>query len=496
MRLALSACRSLSPVVALAAFAGFFTPSELAGQVADVQQRIDAVENGLVPIIGVIGRDEQMTLTERMAYYGVPGVSIAVINNYQVEWAKGYGVLEADRKTRVDANTMFEGASVSKPVSALAALAMVHKGQLDLDRDVNDILTSWKVPKSDSIADFLVTLRGLLSHTSGLTPTGYNGYEPGAKVPTLMQVLNGERPANTSAISVDELHGQGFHYSGGGYTILQQMLLDVTHQKFEDLMQKTVLTPLGMAHSTYDQPLPKKLRKFASSGHRSSGRPVQGKYHTYPELAAAGLWTTPTDLARFAIEIQLSAAGRSNKILPQTVVADMLTAQRGGPVGLGLFLRGSGGSIRFGHSGANEGFRSEFVAFVHRGQGAVVMTNSDTGGGLLSEVINAIAAIYGWPDYASDPKPLAQMDPKIYDRYVGVYEIGPNQTFSVTREGDRLYIQTPDHEKAPVFLESTTDFFLTMADERIGFMVDGEGSVMGLVLRRGGAETRAVKKRT
>lgn len=466
------------------------------GQAAEVQNRVAAVEHSLVPIIGVAGRDAPMSIAERMAYYGVPGVSIAVINNYQIEWAKGYGVLEADRKTRVDSNTMFQGASISKPLSALAALALVQRGVLDLDRDANDILTSWQVPKSDSIPNFLVTLRGLLSHTSGLTPTGYNGYEQGGRVPNLIQVLNGERPANTTPISVDELHGQGFHYSGGGYTILQQMILDVTHVKFPDFMEQTVLAPLGMTHSTYQQPLAKKLRKFAASGHRSSGRPVPGKWHVYPEMAAAGLWTTPSDLARFAIEIQQAAAGRSEKIVPQAMITEMLTPQRGGPVGLGLFLRGSGGAIRFGHSGANEGFRSEFVAFVHRGQGAVVMTNSDTGGGLLSEIINAIAAVYGWPDYASDPKPLAQMDPKIYDRYVGDYIVGPNQVVSVTREGDRLFIQTPDHDKAPVFLESTTDFFLTMADERIGFLVDGAGGVTGLVLRHGGAETRAVKKRS
>ncbi len=483
-----------SAVVVLAL--AFSTLSPAAAQTKEVRDRIAAVENGLVPIVGATSRDASMSLAERMAYYGVPGVSIAVINNYQIEWAKGFGVMEAERKGAVDANTMFQAASVSKPLSALASLALVERGTLDLDRDANDVLTSWKVPKSDSIQNFLVTLRGLLSHTSGLTPTGYSGYEPGSKVPTLIQVLNGDRPANTTAISVDELHGQGFHYSGGGYTILQQMILDVTHEKFPDFMRQTVLAPLDMAHSAYEQPLSKKLRKFAATGHRSSGRPLQGKYHTYPELAAAGLWTTPSDLARFAIEIQLAAAGRSSKVIPQSMVTEMLTPQRGGPVGLGLFLRGSGGAIRFGHSGANEGFRSEFVAFVHHGQGAVVMTNSDTGGGLLSEVINSIAAAYGWPDYASDPKPIAQLDPRIYDRYVGDYEVAPNQVLSVTREGDRLFIQTPDHSKAPVFLESTTDFFLTMADERIGFLVDGQGIVSGLVLRHGGAETRAVKKRS
>ncbi|MBI4420130.1 MAG: serine hydrolase [Gemmatimonadetes bacterium] len=483
--------------IVLLAFLAMLAPatSQAAAQTQDVRDRIAAVENGLVPIIGVAGRDAPMTLAERMSYYGVPGVSVAVVNNSRIEWAKGYGVLEADHRNRVDSTTMFQAASLSKPISALAALHLVHNGRLDLDRDANEILASWKVPKSDSIPNFLVTVRGLLSHTSGLTPTGYTGYEPGTKVPTLIQVLNGQRPANTTPISVDELHGQGFHYSGGGYTILQQIFLDLTSEKFPVYMQRTILGPLEMNHSTYEQPLPKKVRKFAASGHRSSGRALRGHWNVYPEQAAAGLWTTPSDVARFAIEIQQAAAGRSAKVIPQSLVTEMLTPQRGGPVGLGLFLRGSGGAIRFGHSGANEGFRSEFVAFVHHGMGAVVMTNSDTGGGLLSELINAIAAVYRWPDYSTDPKPLAQVDPRIYDRYVGDYEVAPNVVFTVTREGDRLFLRTPDHEKAPVFLESETDFFLTMADERIGFLVDGHGSVTGLVLRHGGAETRAVKKK-
>ncbi len=462
----------------------------------DVLQRMHAVESGLTPIIEVEGRAPRLNLLERMAYYGVPGISIAVINDYRIEWARGYGVLEVDHRTPVDTGTLFQAASVSKPLTALATLALIQNGTLDLDRDVNDVLTSWKVPHSDSIPDFLVTIRGLMSHTSGLTPTGYVGYAGGTKLPSLKQVLEGARPANTPPISVDELHGQGFHYSGGGYTILQQVLTDVTHQRFPEFMRQTVLAPLDMTHSTFEQPLPKKLRKHAASGHRSSGRAIPGHWNVYPEEAAAGLWATPSDLARFAIEVQLAAAGRSSRVVQQTLVTEMLTPQRGGPVGLGLFLRGSGGSIRFGHSGANEGYRAEFVAFVHHGQGAVVMTNSDTGGGLLSEVINAIAAVYRWPDYSADPKPLAQMDPRLYDRYVGEYEVGPNLVFSVTREGDHLFIRTPDHDAAPVFLESQTDFFLTMAEERIGFLMDGEGGVTGLVLRRGGEETRAVKRRS
>jgi CubicO group peptidase (beta-lactamase class C family) len=465
-----------------------------AAQSQTVDERIKRIESSLIPIINVGGAVGPFSLEERMAYYGVPGISVAVINDYRIEWAKGYGLRDADRNQPVDTATLFQAASVSKPVSALASLKLVENGTLSLDADVNDWMVSWKVPKSEIIPDHHVTLRGMLSHTAGLTPTGYSGYAPGTKVPKLLQVLNGTRPANTSPILVDQLNGQGFHYSGGGYTILQQLAIDVTHRDYAGWMAETVLRPLDMVHSTYEQPLPKKFRKNAASGHRSSGRPLRGKYHTYPEMAAAGLWTTPSDLARFALEIQSAAAGRSSRVVGQELLTDMLTPQRGGPVGLGLFLRGSGGAIRFGHSGANEGYRCEFLAFVHRGQGAVVMTNSDTGGGLLSEIINSIATEYDWPDYSPDNRPLA-VDPRVYGRYVGDYEVSPEVVFSVVREGDRLFINSPGIDRAPLFLESETDFFLTMAEQRIGFVVDGQGGVTGLILREGGHETRAVKRR-
>ncbi len=459
----------------------------------EVLEHIRQVENSLVPIILIGNEMGPFSIAERMAYYGVPGISVAVINDNTIEWAKGYGIRDAEKNDSVDVNTVFQAASASKPVTAAAALTAVQTGELDLDTDVNSWLTSWKVPESKSIPDHKVTIRGMLSHTSGLIPTGYSGYAKGSKIPNLIQVLDGAEPANTGPILVDALNGQGFHYSGGGYTILQQLIIDKTTQDFAGWMSDVVLQPLNMSRSTYEQPLPKRWSRNAASGHRSSGRPLNGRYHTYPELAAAGLWTTPSDLGRFAIELQKASAGRANSILDQKTTIEMLTPQRGGPVGLGLFLRGSGGAIRFGHSGANEGFRCEFLAFVHRGQGAVVMTNSDTGGGLLSEIVNAIAAEYNWPDYSEKPQPMA-VDPKIYDRYVGDYEVGSEVVFSVYREGDRLFINSPDFDKAPLFLESETDFFLTMAEQRIGFVMDGRGSVTGLILREGGAETHAVKR--
>jgi len=226
-----------------------------------------------------------------------------------------------------------------------------------------------------------------------------------------------------SAIGLVKLiaKGYGHRYAGGGYEVLQQLLLDVTGKQFPLFMKETVLKRIGMKLSTYEQPLPNKRWSQAAVAHRSSGQKVKGNWHTYPEIAAAGLWTTPTDLARFAIEIQRSLAGRSRKVLSQDMTTQMLTPQVGG-WGLGFALAGEGASARFSHGGANEGFRCLLVAFKDTGQGAVVMTNSDRGSALVDEVLRSIAKEYGWAAFLPKEKVLAQVDPKIYATYAGQYE--------------------------------------------------------------------------
>jgi CubicO group peptidase (beta-lactamase class C family) len=339
---------------------------------AAASDHIEAVENSLLQAVVIKGRPVQHTsIAERMKALNVRGVSIAVINNYEIEWAKGYGFADLESKRPVEITTLFQAGSISKPVAAVAAMKMVEEGKLALDQDINTFLTTWKVPDNEFTKDKKVTLREILSHSAGLTVHGFPGYAAGDPLPTLVQVLNGVKPANTPAIRVDVVPGSIWRYSGGGYTIMQLAMIDNNGKPFPEIMRDTVLNQAGMRNSTYENPLPSRLSEVAASGYQPDGKPVPGRYHTYPEMAAAGLWTTASDLARFGIEIQKSREGRSNRILKQATVQEMLTEQKK-PYGLGFGMAPNW----FSHGGADEGFQASFGCSLN-GKGLVVMTNSD-----------------------------------------------------------------------------------------------------------------------
>lgn len=452
---------------------------------------IAAVEGGLLPAVRIRGRTNAMPLAERMAFYKVPGVSIAVIDDGGIAWARGFGVLESGRRTPVDAATLFQAASISKPVAATAALQLVRSGQLDLTTDVNRWLTSWKVPENEFTRQHAVTLEGIMSHTAGFTVHGFPGYDVDSALPTLGQILDGTRPANTAAVRVADVPGRAWSYSGGGYTVMQQLLLDVTHQPFPDFMRRTVLEPLGMRRSTYQQPLPARLARDAATAHDDQGRPIHGKWHVYPEMAAAGLWTTPSDLARFAIAIQGAIGGRRNRLFTLTLVADMLTPRGGSGYGLGLGVSGEGQAQRFGHTGGNEGFRCEFVAFTHRGQGAVVMTNGDNGGQLASEVLRAIAAEYAWPGYlAPEVEPVA-VAPGTLDELAGAYAIPDGPRVVVLREGDALFAQPQGEPRERLWPTSDSTFVAGSSGVNVRVERDAARRVTGVVIGQMGREMRA-----
>ncbi len=335
-------------------------------------------------------------LTAAMERHAVPGASLAVVDHYQLAWAEGQGLTAADGSAAVTPTTLFQAASISKPVTALAALRLVELGKLNLDEDVNLRLMSWHIPASPLMIGNPVTLRRLLSHTAGLNVHGFAGYATDATAPTLLQVLAGAPPANSAPIKVEAKPGTTFRYSGGGYSIVQLLLTEVTGTPFPELMRQQVLTPLAMTHSTYDQPLPASLAESAASGHRAGRKPLEGNWHVYPEMAAAGLWTTPSDLARVVIEVASAASGRSAKLLSGQMATQMLTAQKG-TYGLGFSLKGEGRSLAFSHGGSNEGFRCLLVGMPATGQGVVIMTNSDTGSALLPDVLAVVSRVYAWP---------------------------------------------------------------------------------------------------
>jgi CubicO group peptidase (beta-lactamase class C family) len=468
------------------------SPKERSREYPGVEEQIEAVETGLLPAVLIRGRRQRMTLEERMAHYSVPGVSVAVINDHRIEWAKGYGVLEAGGTQSVDSGTLFLAASITKPVAAMAALRLVERGLLELDENVNKRLVSWKLPENDLTVGRPVTLRWLLSHRAGLSAQRVFGHSPGSERPTLLQILDGIPPSPNPPVRVEKVPGEVFEYSNFGYCIVELLLEDVAGCPFPDLMRDSVLRPLAMNDSTFERPLPEDLRDRAARAHGADGGPIPDWFLGEEMAAAGGLWTTPSDVARFAIEIQLAYAGRSRKVLSPGTIREVLTPQRGGPVGLGPFIEGSGPSLRFLYSGTGEGYQCELVAYASRGQGAVVMTNSDNGHMLVTEILGAVAAVYGWPDFLVE-KTVVDVAPALLERYVGEYDLGLLK-ITVSIEDNRLFAETEWYGKHELYPESEREFFLIDLPAHFAFVVDSAGRAQELVLRAWGAELRGKRK--
>ena len=337
-----------------------------------------------------------LTLAAAMQKLGVPGASIAVIEDFEIKWTRGYGVADVATGAKTTPETLFQAASISKPVAAMAVLKAVQDGRFSLDQDVNSLLTSWKVPAA-ATAQQPVTLRGLLSHTSGTDDGfGFPGYNPGVPVPTPVQILNGQPPSNRGPVLFTRPPLTSYKYSGGGITLVQLLMTDVLQRPFPDLVRDSVLAPIGMTSSAYEQPLSAARDKVAARGHDRAGAARDVKWRVYPELAAAGLWTTAADLAKFGIEIQKSLQGRSNKVLNRATVQEMASPVGVGPYAIGMELAKAGEGWYLVHGGSNWGFQC--LLFVHKikGYGVAVMTNSDSGGQLNREVQNRVAAAYKW----------------------------------------------------------------------------------------------------
>jgi CubicO group peptidase (beta-lactamase class C family) len=370
--------------------------------------RASRVEAGLAPIAIEGEAPQRLTLAQWMALYRIPGLSVAVFDKHAMVWARTYGVKEAGGSEPVTLETLFQAGSISKPVSALAALHFVEAGKWSLDENINDRLRSWKLPENDFTKEQKVTLRRLLSHSAGTTVHGFPGYAVDAPVPSLVQVLDGVAPANTGPVRVDLVPGTKTRYSGGGTSIAQLMMVDQLQKPFPQIMRETVLKPLGMTRSSYEQPLPPDLAARTATGTYASGKSVAGRWHVYPEMAAAGLWTTPSDLARVALEVSSAKAGKSKRVLSQAMTKQMLTQQS---ERFGLGFQVEPGTALFRHGGSDEGFQAAFLAFSDTGSGVVVMANSDNGFLLFDRLIASVAAEYAWAAFKPEPEsPSAHVD--------------------------------------------------------------------------------------
>lgn len=445
---------------------------------SDTQSQLKKVESGLVPPVRFEG-DSVWTIEGRMKHYGVPGLSIAVVKDSKIAWVKSYGIMDRTSRLPVTNETLFQAASISKAVSSYAALKEVERGKLSLDQDVNLYLKSWKVPENEFNKDKKVSLKYLLSHSAGVTVGGFLGYKVSDQVPTLLQVLNGEAPANSPPIRVDKIPGGSFRYAGGGYVILQQMLMDIEGKSYPEIMNELVLQPLGMTHSTYSQPLPDSKLKWAATGYLPDGSEVPGKRHTYPEMAPAGLWTTAEDLARFIIDIQLTLKGKSSKIISKEMADQMTSSLIEKYEGLGIFLGQKDGDSYFNHGGWNEGFSSQFVGSKDKGYGIVVMTNGNQPL-LVNELIRAVANTYNWPGVLPVYKKM-EITAIDMQQDTGRYLAEKHEVIKLYAQGDKLFFQKNFEEPDELFKIADNTFTRRNWDAKIKFVVNPSDHIRHIV---------------
>lgn len=451
---------------------------------------IARIENNLVPRLVIRGRPEApRTMTDRMAFYRVPGVSLAFFNSERILWTRQYGVLDAGSGRPVTADTVFQASSISKTATALAALRLVRDGKLGLDDDVAGRLAGWTIPPTDLTATEKVTVRRLLSHNAGVTVHGFAGYGPGEPLPSLRQILDGAPPANNPPITVDKVPGSGFRYSGGGYVVLQQLLADVTDEPFAESLDRTVLMPAGMTRSAFVLGPPGAAGPKAASGHTADGLPMPGGGAVFPELAPAGLWATPSDLARLAMELAREADGRSDRILDQTLAREMLTRQAG-VWGLGVDLSATHAEPSFSHVGTNPGFQANLIFIPGRDQGLAVMTNGANQSGFFLEIVMAVAREYGWPGFGQVIRDVVAVDPAILAGYAGTWRADGAPDFQVKADGGRLFVEGGPFGPAPVelFAQSPTLFFILST----GFTFDFSKADEGRAVLGGGITTMRV----
>jgi CubicO group peptidase (beta-lactamase class C family) len=477
----------------------------------DTNARIKRITSNLCPATAFAGKfGAPQTLRDQMARYHTPGVSIAVINDFKIEWAQGFGVCDVRSKDKVTNQTLFQAGSISKPIFALGVMRLVQEGKLDIDEDINQYLSAWRVPGNDGWQP-RITLRQLLSHTAGLTVHGFPGYQASETVPTVPQILSGAFPANTPKVEVNILPGTQFRYSGGGTTVGQQVLVDVLGKSFPKIMRELILEPFGLTNSTYEQPLSKRWAKKAATAHPSKSIPLKGKFHTYPEMAAAGLWTTATDLATVGVELMRALhEKKKHPILTKETIEAMLLPQlahqkagEGEFVGLGFFCAGKDDGFHFGHGGWDEGFVANVQFYPNIGKGVVVMINSNEGHPIIGEIMQAIAKEYEWPDAVPLEKTVMDIASIAgIDNYVGVYATKDAMQFHIRASdiGDNLMLQYGEQPALPIFASSEVEFFAKVINASIAFEKieniekEGKAEIVSLTISQGSNQIKADKQ--
>ena len=473
----------------------FLLPITVSCQTIDpaVQKKINAVENSLAPAVIYGDTIPKLNIEKRMKETAIQGLSIAVIRDYKIEWAKGYGWADLEEKRKVTTDTRFQAASISKSINSMGVLKLVEMGKLDPEADINNYLTSWKFPYDSVSKNKKISVYNLLSHTAGLDIHGFPGYKKTDTLPTLQQILDGKRPANTKAVRSLFEPGTKFKYSGGGTTISQLVLTNITNSNYAEWMQKNVLEPLGMTNSSYQQP--PTLTTNLATGYYGNEKPVTGKYHVYPEQAAAGLWTTPTDLAKYIIECQLALEGRSKKVLSPTMMKKRLTPYIDSNAALGVFIENRKGQLYFNHNGGNEAFLCTSYGSMQGGNGVVIMINGENFA-VVGELLNSVAIVYNWKGfYTPTFKKMVTVPRDTMQQYIGNFLL-IKDTLTISFCGSDLCIQQ-NHQPATgyqMFFSDNSNFSIREVPNAFFTVIrNAAGKVEALQLKQGGANMRLPK---
>jgi CubicO group peptidase (beta-lactamase class C family) len=443
---------------------------------------MNQVENSLSGWVQIEGMP-LWSLADRMRHYNVKGVSIALIKDNKVHWAKGYGWADEERKIRLTTNTLLQAGSISKSINSLGLLKLVQENKLGLYEDINQFLISWKFPYDSLSHQKTISLANLLSHTAGLNVHGFPGYTMRDSMPTVINILNGHKPSNTVAVRSIFQPDSTYQYSGGGTLISQQLLMDVSGLPYDKYMTQYVLQPLGMRKSTFTQPnVGRSLINYATA-YDDDGNKIPGRFHRYPEQAAAGLWTTPLELCNYIIETQRSFAGTSQKVLIPEMTKVMLTPYKNPSAALGVFVSEFEGVKYFSHNGQDEGFTSTYYGSLD-GNGFVVMCNSNNGA-LNSEIFNSITRVYKWRGLEPVVKRKVKVAESILNRFVGSYSLYDNR-FIIHKEEGELFLNI---NKAPTsmkmnFTSDSTFFLMELTGEFTA--LNGKGGMIEALLHKQG----------
>lgn len=431
--------------------------------------------------------DKDWTLQERLAHYRIPGISVAVIHNHQVEWVKAYGVADVAQRNPVTAETRFQAGFLSQALNGVGMLTLVQDKKIDLYADINPYLTSWKFPYDSVTNGKKISTANLLSHTAGLPFLRFSGYGVNDVLPTIPQLLDGQKPANSPPVRSRFAPGLRSVYSGGGLVIAQQLLEDVTHQPYERYMQERVLGPLGMTHSSFAQPPVQ--RSQLATGYDLDNHEIVGHYKLFPEQAAAGLWTTPTDLARYVVETQLAYKGKASNVLTPDLARLHLTPYVDSSFAMGVRLITRGTERYFTNETYGAGFSAVYYGSLTSGNGLVILANSDNASvSIIPELINSIARVYNWPGfYQPTIRQMVAVPDSVLQSYVGKYQLGTT-VFTIVREKNRLFEQSTAN-RAELIPETPTKFFFRNIDAEIEFIRDEAGNVVKRTMVYGGHKT-------